>query len=97
MSDLAKLLERYRVKEIEYVYPDHIQEELDRIDRAVRDVQEMYHDKLAFIDELDLGRKAGLEVSYQTSIAPLVSAKAGILERAVPKIILHLEEKSTLN
>ena len=94
MSDLKKLLDRCKISKIEYIYPEHIQEELDRIDRAVKDVDELYQDKLAFVDEDDVGKRAGLKVSYDASVAPLLSAKAGLLESTVPKVILHLEKKS---
>lgn len=92
MSDLKKLLDRCIVQDIEYVYSDDVQEQLDRIDKAIDDIAELYSHKISEAGD-NAGQAAALEVMYHNAVSPMLAARSSLLETAVPRVILHLEEK----
>lgn len=96
-QDLKELLKHNNVQKIEYVYPDHIQEELDRIDRAIANIDKLYLDIASSVTCQDAGQLAAIELAHRNACDPLISARVGLIQTAVPKIILHLEPKSASN
>lgn len=98
MSELTKLLDKVNVTEVEYVYPEHIQARLDEIDRKIEEINDVYAQRLSspLIYLSDYRVISAVRAAHFNAVAGLLSVKNDLIVNAVPKVIIHVEEKSTL-
>ena len=89
MNKVYEILEGKEIDKIEYVYPQHIQDQLDRLDIEICRIQSLCLAKIDSACCTTVHEELRIRQTYLSALAPLLSLKTRLIETSNPSIIIH--------